>query len=63
MLNLHIRNDEGDFQTIIIGDKNYKRLTIPPRLWHGFKGHNKEFSSLQVLLINNMIQVKSCEKN
>lgn len=39
-----IRNDEGDFQTITIGENNYKRLTIPPGIWHGFKGLNKEFS-------------------
>lgn len=39
-----IRNDQGDFKSIIIGDKNYKRLTIPPGLWHGFKGHNDSFS-------------------
>ena len=38
-----IRNDEGDFQTITIGENNYKRLTIPPGIWHGFKGLNKEF--------------------
>ena len=26
------------FRVIEIGDKNYSRLTIPPKIWFGFKG-------------------------
>ena len=30
------------FRVIEIGDKNYSRLTIPPKIWFGFKGVSKK---------------------
>ena len=29
------------FKSILIGEKNYCRLTIPPKIWFGFKGMSK----------------------
>ena len=37
-------NKDGNFKTVFIGEENFKRLTIPPGIWHGFKGHHQEFS-------------------
>ena len=28
----------GNFETVIIGDSNFKRLTVSPGIWFGFKG-------------------------
>ena len=30
------------FRVIEIGDKNYSRLTVPPKIWFGFKGVSKK---------------------
>lgn len=30
------------FKTYIIGEKNYQRLLVPPKVWFGFKGLNKK---------------------
>tara|TARA_B100000242_G_C43037256_1_gene483630 strand:+ start:741 stop:1160 length:420 start_codon:yes stop_codon:yes gene_type:complete len=43
-------DNNGTFKTIFIGDKNYKRVTIPPGIWHGFKGHNREFSIIASII-------------
>jgi dTDP-4-dehydrorhamnose 3,5-epimerase len=32
---------KGNFLDINISSKNYKRLTIPPNIWIGFKGISK----------------------
>jgi dTDP-4-dehydrorhamnose 3,5-epimerase len=32
------------FKSIIIGEKNYYRLTIPPKIWFAFKGLSKKKS-------------------
>ena len=32
------------FKSILIGEKNYCRLTIPPKIWFGFKGMSKSES-------------------
>ena len=32
------------FKSILIGEKNYCRLTIPPKVWFGFKGMSKSES-------------------
>ena len=34
-------NDNKEFRSIIIGDKNYKRLYVPSGIWFAFKGINK----------------------
>ncbi len=38
--------DEGfnNFKKIIISAENYKRITVPPDIWFGFKGQYEEFS-------------------
>jgi dTDP-4-dehydrorhamnose 3,5-epimerase len=40
------RNNEGEFQEVIISRSNYCRLTIPPMVWMGFQGLNKNGSTL-----------------
>ena len=30
------------FRVIIIGEKRYSRLTVPPKIWFGFKGLSKK---------------------
>tara|TARA_Y100000590_G_scaffold18275_1_gene21789 strand:+ start:53805 stop:54230 length:426 start_codon:yes stop_codon:yes gene_type:complete len=32
------------FKTIVIGEKKYFRLTVPPKIWFGFKGMSKKES-------------------
>ena len=32
----------GDFKKLIIGRSEYARLTVPPGIWFGFKGLDKE---------------------
>ena len=34
----------NDNKKIIIGSENFKRITVPPGIWFGFKGHYKESS-------------------
>ena len=34
-------NSIGTFREIVIGENNYKRLTIPPNIFVSFKGLNK----------------------
>jgi len=36
------------FKTYTIGEKNYRRLLVPPRVWFGFKGLGKKIN----LIIN-----------
>ena len=40
------------FFSIIIGENNYKRITVPPNLWYGFKNLDKK-KSLIVNLVDN----------
>ena len=39
------------FQEIVISKNNYKRITVPPNIWFGFKGIGKE-NNLVVNLSN-----------
>ena len=39
---------EGSFQEFILSQKNYKRLTVPPKIWMGFQCLSKE----QAMLLN-----------
>ena len=41
----------SSFQVFKIGSKNYKRLTVPPNIWFGFKGLGL-YSNLVVNLSN-----------
>ena len=34
----------GSFKEEIIGEKNYKRLTVPPHIWFGFQGKGADKS-------------------
>ncbi len=39
---------KNKFRQIIIGESNYKRITVPPKVWFGFQGLSKKES----LIIN-----------
>ena len=45
------------FRVIEIGDKNYARLTVPPKIWFGFKGISRHES-----IILNLSNVKHDSK-
>tara|TARA_B110001454_G_scaffold187170_1_gene184399 strand:- start:81 stop:509 length:429 start_codon:yes stop_codon:yes gene_type:complete len=53
------------FKVVIIGEKKYSRLTVPPRIWFGFKGLSKKES--YILSLTNFShkskEVLRCEKN
>ena len=46
-------NDKEIIQEIILSEKNYNRITIPPKIWFGFKGLSKSFS-----LVCNIADIK-----
>tara|TARA_B110000438_G_C15214159_1_gene394312 strand:- start:57 stop:482 length:426 start_codon:yes stop_codon:yes gene_type:complete len=35
---------ENDFKVVELGEKKYSRLTVPPNIWFGFKGVDKNES-------------------
>jgi len=35
---------EERFKVVIIGEKKYSRISVPPKIWFGFKGLNKPMS-------------------
>ena len=37
-------DEDKSMRQFIIGDENYQRLTIPPKIWFGFKGKSKPYS-------------------
>ena len=39
-------NEENKFKVIKIGEKKYSRLTVPPKIWFGFKGIGKSESTI-----------------
>ena len=53
------------FKVVIIGEKKYSRLMVPPRIWFGFKGLSKKES--YILSLTNFShkskEVLRCEKN
>ena len=53
------------FKEIIIGEKKYSRLMVPPKIWFGFKGINKPESI--ILNIANIPhdpkEILRCKKN
>ena len=53
------------FKTIIMEEKKYARLTIPPKIWFGFKGISKTESIIINLtdLIHSPKEVLRCKKN
>ena len=53
------------FKVIKIGEKKYSRLTVPPKIWFGFKGLSKPESIILNLtnLEHNPKEVFRCKKN
>ena len=53
------------FKVIKIGEKKYSRLTVPPKIWFGFKGLSKPESIILNLtnLEHNPKEVLRCQKN
>ena len=53
------------FRIIEIGEKKYSRLTVPPKVWFGFKGISKPESI--ILNITNIKhsskEILRCDKN
>ena len=43
-------DEDGQFKSFLIGEDNYKRLTIPPGIWYGFKGLGKDFSIIASII-------------
>ena len=37
-------NSVNNFFTITLSPSNYYRLTVPPGIWHAFKGHNHDLN-------------------
>ena len=53
------------FRVVEIGAKQYSRLTVPPKIWFGFKGIGKP-ESIIISLANiqhDPKEVLRCEKN
>jgi dTDP-4-dehydrorhamnose 3,5-epimerase len=53
------------FRVVQIGEKNYSRLTVPPKLWFGFKGVSK-YESIILNLTNirhDPKEIIRCKKN
>ena len=53
------------FKSILIGEKNYCRLTIPPKVWFGFKGMSKKESTILNLtnFQHSSREILRCKKN
>ena len=56
---------DKNFKTVEIGEKEYLRLTVPPKIWFGFKGISKHESIiLNVANIkHNPKEILRCKKN
>ena len=53
------------FRIIEIGDKQYSRLTVPPKIWFGFKGISKPESIILNLanFQHSSKEIFRCKKN
>ena len=53
------------FRVIKIGENQYKRLTVPPKIWFGFKGISKPESIILNItnIQHNPREVFKCKKN
>ena len=47
----------GEYQELLLSLKNYNLITIPPKIWNGFKGCNDQFS-----IIANCLNLPHNEK-
>ena len=56
----------GDFQEVLLSQKNYQRLTVPPMVWMGFQGLSSDGSMLlnMASIVHNSLEVdrKNIEK-
>ena len=48
-------NSVNNFFSVTLSPSNYYRLTVPPGIWHAFKGHNHELNL--ILNVANMIHL------
>ena len=56
---------DKNFKIVEIGEKKYSRLTIPPKIWFGFKGISK-YESIILNVTNikhNSNEILRCKKN
>ena len=53
------------FRVVEIGDEQYSRLTVPPKIWFGFKGISKPESIILNLanFQHNPKEILRCKKN
>ena len=53
------------FKVVDIGEKKYLRITVPPRIWFGFKGMSRHESIILNLtnMQHNPKEVLKCNKN
>ena len=53
------------FKVIKIGEKNYSRITVPPKIWFGFKGISKHESIILNItnIKHNPKEILRCKKN
>jgi len=56
---------EKSFKTIEIGAKKYFRITVPPKIWFGFKGLSKSESIILNIanMHHNPKEILRCKKN
>ena len=54
---------EQRFKAVEIGEKKYARLTVPPKIWFGFKGMKKPESIILNLVNFNHSQKEILRKN
>ena len=52
-----LSSTKGKYQELILSPKNYFLVTIPPNIWNGFKGLNKDYS-----IIANCLNLPHNEK-
>ena len=53
------------FKVIEIGEKKYSRITVPAKIWFGFKGVNKRESIILSItnIKHNKKEILRCKKN
>jgi len=56
------KEETSSFQILNIGNNNYKRLTVPPNIWFGFKGLGL-YSNLVVNFSNIIHDPKESKKS
>ncbi len=56
---------DKNFKVVEIGEKKYLRLTVPPKIWFGFKGISKHESIILNItnIKHNPKEILRCKKN